>query len=74
MKRNALSSRKARTPSLTAPALQNLLLASLASFRTRACSISLTTPMYQEPIDMMTRMINVPLATKSPCFHSASMP
>src|SRR5205809_383253 len=40
MKRNALSSRKARTPSFTAPALQNLLLASLASFMTRACAIA----------------------------------
>src|SRR3989442_700176 len=63
MKRNALSSRKARTPSLTAPALQNLLLASLASFITRACSITLTAPMYHEPIDMMIRMIKVTLAT-----------
>src|SRR5258708_27958429 len=60
--------------SFTVLAFQNFSSASLASFMTRACSISLTTPIYQEPIDMMTRMINVPLATKSPCFHSASSP
>src|SRR5260221_9311135 len=31
-------------------------------------------PMYQEPIDMMTRMMSVPRETKSPGFHRASMP
>jgi hypothetical protein len=30
--------------------------------------------MYQEPIDMITRMIRVPLETKSPCFQRASRP
>src|SRR6476659_8353375 len=30
--------------------------------------------MYQEPIDMITRMISVPLDTKSPPFQSASRP
>src|SRR3990167_2948393 len=30
--------------------------------------------MYQLPIDMMTRMISVPRATKSPPFQSASRP
>ena len=30
--------------------------------------------MYHEPIDMMTRMISVPLETKSPCFQRASRP
>src|SRR4029453_9964659 len=38
------------------------------------CSHSFTKMMYQLPIDMMTRMISVPLETKSPCFHSASRP
>src|SRR5262245_32293928 len=30
--------------------------------------------MYQLPIDMMIRMMNVPLVTKSPVLHIASMP
>src|SRR5271170_2478181 len=30
--------------------------------------------MYQLPIDMIARMISVPLAMKSPPFHSASSP
>src|SRR5688572_32805447 len=30
--------------------------------------------MYQLPIDMMMRMISVPLDTKSPCFQRASRP
>jgi hypothetical protein len=30
--------------------------------------------MYHEPIDMITRMISVPLDTQSPCRHSASRP
>ena len=39
-----------------------------------AGSISLVKMMYQLPIDMMTMMISVPRATKSPCFQSASRP
>src|SRR5258707_9103330 len=30
--------------------------------------------MYQEPMDMMIRMISVPRETKSPCFHGAWRP
>src|SRR5258706_9872955 len=37
-------------------------------------SYSLVTRMYQLPMDMTTRMMSVPLATKSPCAHSADRP
>src|SRR5437764_997834 len=53
---------------------QHLDRAPRASLTRRACAMYLAMPMYQVPIDMMIRMISVPRAMKSPCFHSASMP
>ena len=73
-KRNALSSLSVATPSFTECSCQNFSSASLASFSIRLCSSTLTMPIYQEPIDMIMSMISVPLATKSPCRQSASMP
>jgi len=60
--------------SFTECSCQNFSSASLASFSILLCSSTLMMPMYQEPTDMIMSMISVPLATKSPCRQSASMP
>src|SRR5688572_16640255 len=61
-------------PSCTEPACQNLACTSLAWRKSFICSYTFTNMMYQLPMDMITRMISVPLDTKSPCFHRASSP
>ena len=53
---------------------RRLLRISRASRSSWLCSHSFAKMMYQDPIDMITRMISVPLATQSPCFQSASRP
>jgi hypothetical protein len=55
-------------------AFQKLSPMALDAFSSFCCSNSLVKMMYQEPMLMMIMMISVPLATKSPCFHSASRP
>ncbi len=61
-------------PSATLPALQKDLRAEPAWRPSLNCSKNFVNMMYQVPSDMMTRMISVPRATKSPPFHSASRP
>ena len=61
-------------PSCTEPADQKVLMHVRAWRKSLNCSYTFTNMMYQQPIDMMIRMMSVPLVTKSPCFHIASMP
>src|ERR1700674_93706 len=74
MKWNGVPFFSTDTPCCTEPAVQNVLLASRACPINLNCSNSLVIMMYQLPIDMITRMMSVPRATKSPPFHSASSP
>jgi hypothetical protein len=62
------------TPAFTELAFQKESAPLLALFIIVRCSKSLVKMMYQLLIDMMSMMISVPLATKSPWFHSAFRP
>jgi len=64
----------AAVPSATEPEDQNDAFTAAASRKSLYCSYTFTNMMYQEPMDMITRMISVPLETKSPCFQRASRP
>ena len=61
-------------PAFTEPAVQKVLAAASADFISLRCSNSLVKMMYQLAMLMMTMMISVPRATKSPCDHSADRP
>src|SRR5436853_444814 len=74
MKRNALPSFNVLAASPRLEWRKNPLRAARASPLMRRLSYSLVTRMYQLPMLMITRMISVPLATKSPCAHSADRP
>jgi hypothetical protein len=74
MKRNALPSLSFLAPSFSEGDFQNDFAISRPSRISLNCSQSFTKMMYQLPIDMITRMISVPLETKSPWRQSASRP
>ncbi|WP_280152085.1 hypothetical protein [Piscinibacter sp. XHJ-5] len=67
MKRKALHSLSVLAASPRLACLKKPLRAALASPEIFRLSYSLVIRMYQLPIDMITGMISVPLATKSPC-------
>ena len=74
MKRNALPGFRVLAASPRLACLKKPLRAARASPAIFRLSYSLVTRMYQLPMLMITRMISVPLATKSPCAHSADSP
>ena len=74
MKRNGLPSFRPSAPCFTDGAPQKDFSAMRASRPSLYCSYTLVTMMYQLPIDMIARMISVPLATQSLPRHSASRP
>ena len=74
MKRNGLPFFSASAPCRTDGAFQNVLSAARACAPILHCSYTLVMMMYQLPIDMMTRIASVILATMSPPFHRASRP
>src|SRR4051812_26520112 len=74
MNRKALSCFSSWMPDARGATCQLRPFASSPCFSNLACSRNLSTPMYQVPSDMMTRMIRVALAMTSPCDHSAESP
>jgi hypothetical protein len=74
MKRKALPCLSVLAASPRLAFLKKPLRAALASPEIFRLSYSLVMRMYQLPMLMITRMISVPLATKSPCAHSADSP
>ena len=73
-KRNGLPSFRPAAPFCTVGAVQNDFSASRACLFIFACSYTLVMMMYQEPMDMITRMVSVVRATMSPPFHRACRP
>src|SRR3954464_15870192 len=74
MKRNGLPSFREAEPAAIDDAFQNFWDTSADCLKIFIWSISLVMMMYHEPMDISDRMISVPLETKSPSFHSASIP
>ena len=62
------------SPALTELPFQNASAPAVPLLSICCCSNSLVKMMYQLPIDMITMMISVPRATKSPCVHRAFRP